>query len=303
MNRRALLRGLGVGGVGLVGAALIGCSDDDDDMAEATAAPATATATAAAAMTAEPTATEMMMDVHDHDLGPAKDFALVEGWHRGDDVVYYDFGMQSPLQANNVVGVAPIWAFITGMAADGSPQFVEGQHNIVDVVPGDDGYSDLWEVNLVTVPAGYEPDTITSKAELDAAGFALTKPGLFVNCPIVPAGSTLENHEMLTQGWYRGAHVYYPDFGANPPVAIPIWAFITGMDASGAPQFVDGQRNVIDSLPEDPGYSALWRVHLVHVPTGYEPNSLRSATDVVAAGYEITVTDLMVNCPVVERMM
>lgn len=299
MNRRALLRGLGVGGVGLVGAALIGCSDDEDEMADATAAPATATA----AMTAEPTATEMMMDVHDHDLGPAKDFALVEGWHRGDDVVYYDFGMQSPMPAGNVVGVAPIYAFITGIDADGNPQFVEGQHNIVDVVPGDEGYSDLWEVNLVTVPDGYEPDSITSKDALDAAGFEMMKPGLFVNCPVVPAGSTFENGEALTQGWYRDARVYYPDFGPNPAFAIPIWAFITGMDAGGTPQFVEGQRNVIDSLPGDAGYSAFWRVNLVHVPEGYEANTLTAAADVAAFGYEITETDLMVNCPVVERMM
>ena len=201
-----------------------------------------------------------------------------------------------------MVGVAPIWAFITGMGADGTPNFVDGQHNVVDVVLGDAGYSDLWEVHLVTVPDGYEPDSITSKGELDAAGLEMTKPGLFVNCPVVPAGSSLANHEMLTAGWYRGANVYYPDFGPNPPAAIPIWAFITGMDASGNPQFVAGQRNVIDSRPGDPGYSAFWRVNLVQVPDGYMANTLKSAADVVASGYEITQTDLMVNCPVVERM-
>ena len=172
-NRRTLLRGIGVGGLGLVGAALIGCSDDDDD--DEDEATATATATAAAATgTTEATATSSEVSVPaedaDFDLGAATQFDLVEGWHKGDDVVYYDFGMRSPLTSTGAVGLAPIWAFITGLDADGNPQFVEGQHNVIDAVPADAGYSDLWEVSLVTVPAGYEADSIRSKADLDAAG-------------------------------------------------------------------------------------------------------------------------------------
>ena len=32
----------------------------------------------------------------------------------------------------------------------------------------------------------------------------------------------------------------------------------------------------------------------------YEPNSLKSAADVMASGMEVMPTDLVVNCPVVE---
>ncbi|MEZ4502467.1 MAG: hypothetical protein R3C39_07570 [Dehalococcoidia bacterium] len=301
-NRRMLLRGIGLGGLGLVGAALIGCSDDDGDDATATATEAmteTATPTEAMMETGTPTA-EMMDDATDFDLGAAVDYPLVEGWAKGEDVVYYDFGMRSPT-SGAVVTPAPIWAFITGMDADGNPMFVEHQHNVVDTVPGVDGYSDLWEVNLVMVPEGYEADTIRSKADLDAANLEIVKPGLFVNCPIVPAGSTLENGEELTMGWYEGQHVYYPDFGPNPPNAIPIWAFITGMDASGAPIFVEGQRNIIDILPGEDGYSAFWNVNLVEVAEDYEANSITSASEVVDAGLTVIQTDLVVNCPVVTR--
>src|SRR3546814_6667762 len=89
------------------------------------------------------------------------------------------------------------------MAADGSPRFVEGQHNIVDVVPGDEGYSDLWQVNLVVVPEEYKADSVTSRADLNAMSYEVMTTDLLVNCPIVPAGSALEGAEELVQGWYR----------------------------------------------------------------------------------------------------
>jgi len=243
-----------------------------------------------------------MMDAVDHDLGAAKHYELVSGWYRGEPVVYYDFGMESALVGTAGVALAPIWAFITGMDADGNPVFVPHQHNIVDAVPGDAGYSDLWQVNLVTVPEDYVADSITSKADLDAMAYPTVQPGLFVNCPIVPAGSTLENGEELTRGWYRGEQVYYPDFGPNPANGIPIWAFITGMDADGNPQFVEGQHNVIDAIPGDPAYSAFWLVNLVVVDEGYEANSITSAAEVAASGFEVLTPGLMVNCPVVEQM-
>lgn len=276
-SRRTLLRTSALTGAGLAAAFVVGCGDDDDSgngTAVATTPPAGATTPPAAG-------TKM----------------LVAGWYRDQPVEYYDFGMNSPA-SGNTVAAAPIWAFITGMDSDGNPVFVEGQHNVVDVVPGDPGYSDLWEVNLVTVPEDYEPDSIKSRADVEASGYAITVPGLLVNCPIVPEGTMLEGGEELVQGWNKGEAVFYPDFGANPAVALPIWAFITGMDADGNPQFVEGQDNIIDSVPDDEGYSAFWRVNLVTVDDTYEPNSITSAEDVLAAGSEITETDLVVNCPV-----
>jgi hypothetical protein len=222
---------------------------------------------------------------------------LVSGWYRDREVRYYDFGANTPL-ASGAVATAPIYVFIHGFNPDGSPDLVQGQHNVVDVMPGDEGYSDLWQVMLVTVPEGYQPDSITSKAQLDAAGFEITPTDMLVNCPIVPTGTTLEGGEDLMQGWYQGQEVFYPDFGMNIPVAIPIWVFITGMDDQGNPQFVAGQQNIIDAVPGDPGYSAFWRVNLVTVPESYDPNSLRSAAGIQAAGFTVTVTEMVVNCPV-----
>jgi hypothetical protein len=279
ISRRTLLRGAMLGGTGLAAAFIVGCGDDDDDDDGGT--------TTAPAGTTAPAETEA-----------PQTFNLVSGWYRGNEVKYYDFGMNTPLTTGSSVLTAPIYVFITGMDADGNPVFVEGQHNIVDVKPGDDGYSDLWQVNLITVDETYEPDSIKSKADIDAANMSPEPIDMFVNCPIVPEGSTLEGGEPLVQGWYKGEEVYYPDFGANPAVAIPIWAFITGMDADGAPIFVEGQNNIIDSVPDDEGYSAFWNVNLVTVPEDYEPNSLKSASDVIDSGMEIATPGLVVNCPV-----
>lgn len=238
-------------------------------------------------------------------LGPgvgaqAEEKTLVSGWFQDRQVQYYDFGMNTPLIGDNGVQTQPLWVFIHGMNADGTPDFVEGQHNIVDTVPGEAGYSDLWQVVFVTVPEDYEPDSIRSAEEVVDSGYETETTNMFVNCPVVPAGTTLEGGEPLVQGWNDGEEVFYPDFGANPPTTAPIWVFILGMNADGTPDFVEGQNNIIDTVPGDADYTAFWRVNMVTVPEGYEPNSIRSADDVLAAGYEITQTDMVVNCPVTE---
>jgi hypothetical protein len=230
----------------------------------------------------------------------AQEFSLVSGWYRDRQVRYYDFGANTRLASAGIVQTAPIYVFIHGINADGTPDFVEGQHNIVDVKPGDAGYSDLWQVMMVTVPDDYVADTIKSKADLDDSGFEVTATQMFVNCPIVPAGSTLEGGEPLTQGWYKGEEVFYPDFGMNNVSAIPLYAFIHGMNPDGTPDFVEGQNNIIDQVPGEAGYSAFWQVIMVTVPQGYTPNSIRSAEAVRASGFQMTPTQMVVNCPVTE---
>jgi len=225
---------------------------------------------------------------------------LVSGWYQDRQVEYYDFGTNTPLVGENSVQTQPIWVFIHGMNPDGTPDLVEGQHNIIDVVPGEPGYSDLWQVVFVTVPDDYEADSIRSAEEARDSGYETETTDMFVNCPIVPAGTTLEGGKELVQGWNDGEEVFYPDFGANPPTTAPIWVFIHGMNADGTPDFVEGQSNIIDTVPGDADYTAFWRVNMVTVPEGYEPNSIRSAADVLAAGFAIAETDMVVNCPVTE---
>ena len=78
--------------------------------------------------------------------------ALIDGWFREQAIAYYNFGSNSSV-VDSQIQVASLLASITGFDAEGNPQCVDGQDNVVDVIPGDEGYIDLWWVQLVTVPA------------------------------------------------------------------------------------------------------------------------------------------------------
>src|SRR5881396_1439790 len=97
-------------------------------------------------------------------------------------------------------------------------------------------------------------------------------------------------------GWYRNASVSYLDYGPQSNVAVPILAFF---QAASPATPVAGQRNIIDTIPGQPGYSDFWRVYKVLVPDGYVANSIRSLGEAVASGYTIQETNTVVNCPVV----
>ena len=281
-SRRSVLKAgaLGIGATAFLAA----CGDDDDDGVTGSTGSTDATgATGATGSTGGAVTTQL---------------PLIAGWYKGREVEYYDFGMNTPLTEGSSVLTAPIYVFITGIDAAGNPEFVEGQHNVIAVVPGDEGYTDLWQVMMVTVGDGYEPDSVKSVDSVMSGSFEVTETDIFVNCPVVAEGTTLEGGEPLVQGWQNGEAVFYPDFGANPPVAIPIWAFITGFAADNSPQFVEGQMNIIDSVPADAGYSAFWRVNLVMAPDGYEANMLKSADEIREMQYTVEQTDLVVNCPV-----
>jgi hypothetical protein len=232
---------------------------------------------------------------------PPKTFPVVNGWYQNRATHYYDFGGNSPAVNNAAqVGQAPIYVLVTGFDAQGQPQPVAGQHNIIDVVPGDTGYSDLWHVTFVTVPTTYQADTARSLDDLKAAGYPMKVSDVLVNCPVVPLNSPLaEGTPALTHGWYKGRDVHYFDFGPSTDRTAPIYALITGMDAQGRPQFVPGQHNIIDVIPGDPGYSPFWNVFLVQVPATYQANTITSAAGVLNSGYPILHPGLVVNCPVI----
>jgi hypothetical protein len=230
-----------------------------------------------------------------------QNFELVQGWYKGRQTFYYDFGENTRATfGGGKVIQARMYVLITGFDGEGNAMTIEGQHPIVDVIPGDAGYSDLWQVNYVTVPEDYQANTITSVDEILNRDYELTVPGLLVNCPIVPTGSTLdEGGASLVQRWYRGQEVVCFDFGSNVDATAPIFAFITGFDGDGNPRFVEGQRNVVYSIPGDPGYSAFWFVNLVVVPEDYRANTITSADQLLGADYEIVQPGSLVNCPII----
>jgi hypothetical protein len=101
----------------------------------------------------------------------------------------------------------------------------------------------------------------------------------------------------VTLGFYRGQVVSYFDFG---PVKVrpgnkvaPIWAFTNGLD---------GQRNIIDTVPGRKDYTPLWAVRLVTWEDGADVRVLRSAAAVLSAqkagDVRVRPMPIVVNCPV-----
>jgi len=221
----------------------------------------------------------------------------------GNSVDYYNFDVQPTVPA-------PIFVFFRPGASDPVP----GQLNVIDVIPGDVGYNDFWQVQKVTVPASYVANSVTSRAGIVAAGFAVAPTTMLVNCPVVPVGSratlrlACESAELQT-GWYRDMVVHYFSFGekalAGTTVPIsPIFVTfnINPTDAGGGPgsgfrtETPSAQtHNVIAALPSEAAYSPLWSVNVYDNAAFAQVKDLASAR----AAPQLAAGVATVNCPVV----
>lgn len=227
----------------------------------------------------------------------------------GEMVQYYNFDVQT-------TDPAPIYALIR----EGEDAPVEGQLNIVNVIPGDANYNDFWRVNMVTVPEDYVANTVTSYNEIMEMGFEMNETDIIVNCPIVPEGSTASmrapsdsDDGSLHRGWYNDMVVYYFTFNekalsvnSNMVPLSPIYVtFNINPDpnnpASGpASGFVVEEgtsqtHNVIATIPSNAAYSPLWLV------SAYNNSDFDMVMDwETAAQAEILASGVAtVNCPVV----
>ncbi len=221
----------------------------------------------------------------------------------GQVVRYYNFDVMP-------TAPAPIWVFFR----EGSSTPLQGQLNVIDVVPGDPGYSDFWQVNKVLVPQDYVANTATSIEDILGAGYTVEATDMIVNCPVVPEGSTASEGpgaNGLTQGWYKDQAVFYFDFNEAPLTATASGAvptsdiFVTfnvnpdqagGGPASGfkAQGTSDQTHNVVETVPGDPAYSPLWDV----MP--YDNAEFDQVWDLATAQAATSFgLAAVVNCPIV----
>jgi hypothetical protein len=226
----------------------------------------------------------------------------------GEMTEYYNFDVMSTVPA-------PIFVLFR----EGEDMPVEGQLNIVDVVPGDDGYNDFWLVNKVTVPGGYVANTVSSRSEILQQGFQITPTTIIVNCPIVPKGSVarkrfLESESAdLTRGWYKSNVVYYFNFlekdltavnGMVPTSDIFVSFNINPDEDGGGPasgfktedDMATGQtHNVPETIPSDADYSPLWDVII------YDNSDFDMVGDLSTAEMATLLVEdaAIVNCPIV----
>ncbi len=229
----------------------------------------------------------------------------------GTVVRYYNFDVQ-PVKA------APIYALFR----EGETSPVAGQLNIVNVIPGDAGYNDFWNVYKVTVPKSYVANTAISLKDIMDEGYTVDQTDMIVNCPIVPEGSTAmlrygsSEDKGLTRGWYKGKVVFYFNFsekelhidlsgGYNPdlPVSDILVTFnINPDEAGGGPSsgFVtemDGVQthNVVETVPSDADYSPLWDVDVYDNADFDIVHDWMSAMNASIKGMGVA----LVNCPIV----
>jgi hypothetical protein len=212
--------------------------------------------------------------------------AVTPGFYRGKAVGYFDFG---PIKLKAGNKLAPIWT-VTNAA--------EGQHNIIDTVPGQTDYSPLWQVNMVTFKSGITPYLLKSKADVDAAvgkgDATVQRTSTLVNCPVLGFG------QKRIAGFSAGKVIHYYDLGpvkvAGGNVVTPLYAPTNG---------VTGQHNItVETVaPGQTDYPPLWGIIMVTWKAGAHRSLLTSAAQVkkaIAAG-ELTShkTSLVVNCPVI----
>jgi hypothetical protein len=228
----------------------------------------------------------------------------------GEKITYYNFDVLP-------AAPAPIYVFFP----EGSSTELSEQLHIIDVLPGDSGYNDFWQVIKVTVSPSYVPNSVTSLAEIRAAGFPTTATNMLVNCPVVPDGSTArlrytsQESTALVSGWYRGKVVKYFSFlehmltmsGNSVPIA-PIYVTFNinpgpNSPMGGPPSGFKTEpssmqtHNVASVLPEDPSYSPLWMVSV------YDDAAFSSVSNLTTAAQAAAIDPNagLVNCPVVAK--
>ncbi len=223
----------------------------------------------------------------------------------GETVEYYNFDVQPSTPA-------AIYVFF----AEGASTPLAGQLNVINVIPGDVGYNDFWQVVKVIVPASYKANQFASEAEILASGYDTEVTTMLVNCPVVPEGSTASKRigvgsTGLIKGWYKEMVVSYFSFeekaitasgGLVPTSPIYVCFNINPADAGGGPASgfktemgTDKTHNVVATVPMMAAYSPLWLVNAFDNADFVQVSNLTTAEDATSVGSGLA----LVNCPVV----
>ncbi len=210
----------------------------------------------------------------------------------GAEAAYYGLGGSSGF-------TMPVYQLV-----DANDAPIADQLPIVDALPGENAYSDFWQLVLVRVPAGYVANTITSADEVLATDYERVPTVEVHNRPLVPPGSVAalaSDAGAPTLAWYGDDVVHALAFDEAPVRVrgslVDYAAIYVCLAESG--DFCaddDGNtHNVVAAVPGQDGYSPLWKIWRYDVGVFDDVMDLPSAQ---AADAE-TVTGL-VNCPLVE---
>ena len=224
--------------------------------------------------------------IDDSNSGFVTSAPLVAGFSRGQIAWYWLVG-----PTNSTVNPVYFFQYQNGGT-------VNGQQPIIDVKPGDSGYTHFWEIYNVTVPSSYVPNTIKSLATLNraaAAGLAtITDAKRGLNGPLVAHNvkiTVVNGEPLFLEVWYRTTVSTMAVFETNLPngaiPAIPIYLIQRASDSCPLLEAVCNKdlnhdsdlkdsNDLIDALPGQAGYFPLWAVSFLHVNDTYLANGFPS---------------------------
>lgn len=271
----------------------------------------------------------------------AKSFPVISGWAHGRSVDYLLQEISDPDVAKLMrektgfdVQVVPALANVPRKALADLYLFMNGvsgpnpfgfQANVIDSVPGEPGYSPLWLHTFVKWVDPEKARELKSEEEIKdaekAGDVTLEASKLVINCPVLPAGKTAFP---IVTGWVDGKSVDYTLQEISDPMVTKLmtdktqFPLTTVASLGDVPQvatlylFMNGisgpnpfgfQRNVIDSVPGEPGYSPLWLHTFVKWNDPSKARELKSDTEIrsAEAAGEVTLegSKLVINCPVI----
>lgn len=216
---------------------------------------------------------------------------LLEGWAENRPIRYVATGL-TPLTLSGM------YVLIRGYDPKGGPLLLSRHKQILDSVPGMNEYSALRLVHFVEVPPDLPVGAIKSVQDVMKRALRLKTPGMIVNAPVVPLDSNSPVYPIVP-AWYDGKEVAYLDIGPMPIRTGNVYQCIHGIDkTTGEIVPVAGQKLIFDSLPSNPSYSPVWRMHYVRVPENFEPDSLRGTKAIYDRKLPVRPTEFYLNAPI-----
>ena len=221
----------------------------------------------------------------------------------GEPALYYHLDVKS---------TTPVPVYI--LYREGEDMPVQEQLDIIDTLPGEQGYNDFWQVWKVWVPKDYVANTITDASMLQQAGYKIEKTDKLLNMAVVPDKSRARvrfngGHPELQRAWYRGQVAKFFLFDEAPLSvsgdSVPVSPIYDGFTINpgqpgGEKEFCTDPNstqthNVVATMPGDKAYSPLWLRVVYDSAACASVHNLETALQ----AKKVAANVLFINCPMV----